>query len=80
MIHTADAVPQLLAAFGGRFGALRLIPLHPKAGAPAIRVILCGVKGSRAPFSIAPGIVLHEEGGAPTEAARTVLRDAAKLF
>ncbi len=80
VIHTAEAVPQLLPAFEGRFGALRLIPLHPKAGAPAIRVILCGIKGSRAPFSIAPGIVLHEENGAPTELARAVLRDAAKLF
>ena len=80
VIHTAEAVPQLLAAFEGRFGGLRLIPLHPKAGAPAIRVILCGMKGSRAPFSIAPGIVLHEEDGTPTGAARAVLRDAAKLF
>ena len=66
VIHTAEALPQLLAAFEGRFGGLRLIPLHPKAGAPAIRVILCGIKGSRAPFAIAPGIVLHEEDGTPT--------------
>ncbi len=80
VIHTAEALPQLLAAFEGRFGGLRLIPLHPKAGVPAIRVILRGVKGSRAPFSIAPGIVLHEEDGTPTGAARAVLRDAAKLF
>ncbi len=80
MIHTAGALPQLLAAFEGRFGALCLLPLHPKAGAPAIRVILRGIKGSRAPFSIAPGIVLHEEDGLATAAARAVLRDGAELF
>jgi tRNA1(Val) A37 N6-methylase TrmN6 len=80
MIHTAEALPQLLAAFESRFGALCLFPLHPKAGAPAIRLILRGIKGSRAPFSIASGIVLHEEDGTATAAAKAVLRDAAKLF
>ncbi|MGA9767312.1 MAG: methyltransferase, partial [Rhodomicrobium sp.] len=80
VIHTAEALPQLLAALEGRFGGLRLIPLHPKAGAPAIRVILCGKKGSRGPLSLAPGIVLHEEDGRPTGVANAVLRDGAGLF
>ncbi len=80
VIHTAEALPQLLAAFEARFGALCLLPLHPKAGVPAIRIVVRGIKGSRAPFSIAQGIVLHEEDGTPTAAARAVLRDAAKLF
>ncbi len=80
VIHTAEALPQLLAAFEGRFGALQALPLHPKAGAPAIRVVVRGIKGSRAPFAIAPGIVLHEDDGTPTAAAKAVLRDAAKIF
>jgi tRNA1(Val) A37 N6-methylase TrmN6 len=80
VIHMAEALPQLLAAFEGRFGGLLLLPLHAKVRTPAIRVILRGIKGSRAPFSIAPGIVLHDEDGTPTAAARAVLRDAAKLF
>lgn len=80
VIHTAEAVPQLLAAFEGRFGALRLIPLYPKAGAAAIRVILCGTKGSRAPFSLLPGMVLHEDDGTPSQAAKAILRNAQRLF
>jgi tRNA1(Val) A37 N6-methylase TrmN6 len=80
VIHTAEALPQLLNAFEGRFGGLLVIPLYPKAEAAAIRVILRGIKGSRAPLSIAPGIVLHEADGTPTPAARAVLRDAAKIF
>lgn len=80
VIHTAAALPQLLSAFEGRFGGLRVIPLHPKAGAPAIRVIVWGIKGSRAPFSLAPGIVLHEEDGVPSTLAKAVLRDGAGLF
>ncbi len=79
VIHTAEALPQLLSAFEGRFGGLRLIPLHPKAGAPAIRVILRGIKGNRAPLSLAPGIVLHEEDGTPTGLAEAILRDGAGL-
>lgn len=79
-IHTAEAAPQLIAAFEGRFGGLRLTPLYPKAGASAIRLILQGIKGSRAPFSIAPGIVLHEEDGTPSAFAKAILREAARLF
>lgn len=80
VIHTAEALPQLIAAFEGRFGGLRLIPLHPKAGAPAIRVILSGMKGSRAPFALLPGIMLHEEDGTPTQAAKAILRRGGGLF
>jgi tRNA1(Val) A37 N6-methylase TrmN6 len=80
VIHTAAALPELLAAFEGRFGGLRATPLHPYAGAPAIRVIVSGMKGSRAPFSIDPGIVLHEEDGTPTSAAKAILREGMGLF
>jgi tRNA1(Val) A37 N6-methylase TrmN6 len=79
VIHTAEALPQLLDAFEGRFGALRIIPLYPKSGAPAIRVILSGVKGSRAPLTLAPGVVLHEDDGAPAEAAKAILRAGNRL-
>ena len=34
VIHTAEALPELLLAAGVRFGGLHLIPLHPGAGAP----------------------------------------------
>jgi tRNA1(Val) A37 N6-methylase TrmN6 len=74
LIHMAEALPELLAAFGGRFGGLQVVPLYPRAGANAIRVIIRGKKGSRAPLSLAPGIILHEENGAQTAAAQAVLR------
>jgi tRNA1(Val) A37 N6-methylase TrmN6 len=80
VIHTAEALPQLLNAFEGRFGRLRVIPLHPKSGAPAIRVIVCGLKGNRAPLTLAQGIVLHETDGSPTKAAKAILRNGSALF
>jgi len=59
MIHRTDHVPAMLSALTRRFGALTLLPLHPRQGAPASRVILRGIKGSRAPLALAPGICLH---------------------
>jgi tRNA1(Val) A37 N6-methylase TrmN6 len=80
VIHTAEALPQLLNAFEGRFGAIRVVPLYPKSVAPAIRIIVCGIKGSRAPLMLAPGIVLHEDDGAPSGAAKAILRDGGRLL
>jgi tRNA1(Val) A37 N6-methylase TrmN6 len=80
MIHRADALGQVLAALDGRFGGLRVLPVYPRLGEPASRIIVQGVKGSRAPLSIQPGLVLHHPDGhsfaAPVQA---ILRDAAAL-
>jgi len=80
VIHTAEALPELLSAFDRRFGDLRITPLYPKADAPAIRIIICGIKGSRAPLAIMPGIILHEQDGTPTATAKAILRDGCALF
>ncbi len=80
VIHTAEALPELLSAFDRRFGDLRITPLYPKADAPAIRVIIRGIKGSRAPIAITPGIILHDRDGTPTAAAKAILRDGCALF
>ncbi len=80
VIHMTEALPQLLEAFGGRFGGLRLVPLYPKANAPAIRVILSGKKGSKGPIAIAPGFILHEDNGAQTKAAEAILRRGSGLI
>jgi tRNA1(Val) A37 N6-methylase TrmN6 len=79
VVHKAEALPGVLAAFEGRFGALKILPLHPRHGAAAHRVLAQGVKGSRGPLQILPGFVLHEEGGAFTPAAQDILRAGAAL-
>ncbi len=80
VIHPVGALFELLEAFRGRFGAVSVTPLYPKAGVAAIRVIVAGVKGSRAPISIEAGIVLHEDDGSPTPAARAILAEGAPLL
>ena len=51
MIHRPDALSVILAAIGGRLGALALLPVHPTIGASAHRLLVSGVKGSKAPLA-----------------------------
>ncbi len=74
MVHKVEALGEILAAFSPRFGAVRVLPVHPRAGANAIRVIVSGIKGSRAPLAIRAGFVLHEEGHTFTAEAAKILR------
>ncbi len=64
IIHRADALGELLAALGDRFGGVRVLPLHPRAGAMAHRILVRARKGSRAPLELLAGIVLHGDGHA----------------
>lgn len=79
VIHRADAMAELLGLFERRIGALRLLPIHPKQGEPAGRILLTGRTASRTPMSILPGLTLHRPDGAFTEAAEAILRGAAPL-
>jgi tRNA1(Val) A37 N6-methylase TrmN6 len=79
LIHRADRFDAAAAALAGRVGSLTLVPLWPRAGEAARRVILLGRKGGRGPARVAPGLVLHQADGAFTPEAEAVLRDAAAL-
>lgn len=77
IINRAETLGQLLNAMQNRFGDIRIAPLYPRRGAVASRVIVQGIKGSRAPLQLLPGLVLHEDGNAFTAEADAVLRNAA---
>lgn len=80
MIHKAEAIEQVLAALSPRFGALRVLPILPRPGMPAIRVIVAGVRGSRAPLTLLAPFVLHgAEGNDFTDQTMAILRDAGGL-
>ncbi len=79
VIHRAASLGDILDSLTGRFGAAEIIPLFPKEGAAAIRVILRGRKGSRAPLSLHRGLVLHTADGTATAEAEAVLRHGASL-
>ena len=79
MIHRADQPAVLLSALAGRFGGIRLTPVHPRPGAAANRLILSGIKGSRAPVAILPGLILADAEGRPSPEAEAILRGGAGL-
>ena len=63
LIHRADALPRCLLALDRRFGGIAVRPIHSRGGQPAIRVLIRGIKGSRAPFALLPPLVLHGDDG-----------------
>ena len=72
VIHLAERLPELLAACDNRLGSMRILPLAPRIGRPANRVILSAEKGARGPFQLLAPLVLHE--GAAHDGDRDSLR------
>ncbi len=79
LIHMAAETHTIVQALGKRFGAVEIIPLWPRAGVPAKRVILRAIKNRKTQAVIHPGLVLHEADGAYTAAADRILRDGGAL-
>jgi len=79
LIVRADGIADLLATLASGFGALGVLPVHPKPVAPAIRAVVRAIKGSRAPLVLLPGLVLSGDDGRPTRLAEAALRDGAAL-
>lgn len=76
-ILRADRLPEALGALGQR--GVNLLPLWPRAGMAARRAILLARKGSRAPFALLPGLVLHEADGRYTDETEAILRGEGQL-
>ncbi len=79
LIHRADRIDEICAALHPAFGEVRILPLWPKAGTAAKRVIIGARRGVRSPAALLPGLVLHGEDGRFTAQAEAVLRDGAAL-
>ncbi len=85
VIQKAERLPEILAGIDARLGAVAVRPLQPRAGRAAALVLVQARKGARAPFRLAPPLVLHE--GAAHQGDREsyrpevseILREAAPL-
>lgn len=74
MIHRPDALHAILGGIGRRLGGIALLPVHPTVGARAHRLLVSGVKGSKAPLRLAPGLILHGADGRLTADADAIHR------
>lgn len=79
VIHRADRLADILAALGGRAGEIRVLPLYPRPGRSAVRVIVTARRGARTPLEVLPGLVMHDAQGAYQETVEAVLRGGAPL-
>lgn len=79
MIHKAEALGRVLTAFANRFGDLRVLPVQPRRGEAAIRVLVEGIKGSRAPLVLLDALVLHDDDNRFTPQVEALLRAGAGL-
>jgi tRNA1(Val) A37 N6-methylase TrmN6 len=68
----------LAALQAAGFGSPALLPLWPRAGVAAKRVLLAARRGGKGPGRVLAGLTLHDEAGA-TSAAEAVLREGGAL-
>jgi tRNA1(Val) A37 N6-methylase TrmN6 len=79
MIHRADRLHEVISAMSAKFGDLTIMPLWPRRGRAARRVLVQGLKGSKGPARMLAGLVLHDEVDKYTPEARAILEGCAAL-
>ena len=79
LIWRADGFNGVLTELAHGFGAVSVMPIHPKPATPAIRVLLRAAKKGSVALTLLPGLVLADADGKPSRAAEAVLRDGAAL-
>lgn len=81
LIQAADRLPAVLSALPSTAGSVVVLPVAPRIGRPASRVLLQARKGGRAAFRLLAPLILHQgqvhesDGDDFTTTARGILRD-----
>jgi tRNA1(Val) A37 N6-methylase TrmN6 len=73
LIWRADRLVEALSALGRGFGSLELLPVHPEAKVPAIRVLIRAIKGGKAPLQMHAALLLNDESALPNKQVQDVL-------
>jgi tRNA1(Val) A37 N6-methylase TrmN6 len=79
LIWRADGLDEVLAALRDAFGGIAVLPVVPRAGAPAIRVIVRAVKSGAGEAAYYQALALNDEQNRPTAAAEALLRGGEAL-
>ncbi len=81
IIARPTSIIDLLDALQGRFGGLIIVPVQPRPQDAAIRIVIKGIRGSRAGLSLYPALVMHHEtGNGFTARATSINNGLASLF
>ncbi len=79
VIYRTENLGEILACSQGRFGGLEIMPIHSRSDEAAKRIIIRGTKSSRAPMTIVPGFVVHQDDGSFTQEADAIFKGKARL-
>lgn len=85
VIHLAERLGDVLAGLAGRAGSVSILPVVPRAGRSAGRIIVRARKGGRAPLRLLSPLVLHTgdrhetDGDDFTAEARSILREGGEI-
>lgn len=60
IIARPPSLASILDALAGRFGNAEIVPVHPRADQPAIRIVVRGFLGARGKLTLRPPLILHE--------------------
>lgn len=74
-----EQLPAALQALSPDGQGVEIIPLWPKHGVAAKRIIVRTRMNAKAPLLVQPGLVLHRSDGKPTEEAEAALRHGQAL-
>lgn len=86
IIHRAGRLPEILTGLAGRAGAVDVLPVAPRVGRPAGRVLVRARKGRTTELKLWPPLTAHEgsshimDGGRTTIEMNKVLRDMHALL
>ncbi|VAW18391.1 tRNA (adenine37-N(6))-methyltransferase TrmN6 [hydrothermal vent metagenome] len=79
-IHSIGALPRLLGSFSARFGNISVLPISSRPQQNTSRVLIRGIKGSRAPMSLLAPLVLHgPDGNSYLEQADAIFRGKSRI-
>lgn len=80
VIHRADRLGDLLSLLNAGWGDIAIKPVHPRADAPAKRVVVSARRDTKGALVLHPPLILHDgEGGQYSTVAEAVLRGRAGL-
>ncbi len=85
IIHLANRLPTILTAMDGTCGDIRVLPIAARNGRAAKRVLVQGIKTSRAPMTLLSPLIVHDgtaherDGDDYSATTRQILRDGQAL-
>lgn len=80
IVYRADRADEIIARLYRRFGEIKIMPLWPRQGCAAKRVIIQARKGVHGAMQILPGLALHGDKERYTPQAEAILRNGEPLI